>query len=98
MQSAQMQILSLLAAERIDFSQAERLLLLLRERNRFFTLTFWTILCVVLAAVCFPHSLLAENLSAVLSSRFPSMPPSVTGSEAFRNLQIFIFRVLGELP
>ena len=92
MQSERAQILTLLAARRIDVAEAERPLVLVGSRDRFFIMALWTTVAVVILSATQNH--VGQNLYAVLHSTLQS----VTGSDAFHNLHLFLYRVMGELP
>jgi hypothetical protein len=88
------QILTLLAAHRIDVDEAERLLTAARTRGRFFALVPWTFATITVASIAPLHSHPGENLAVAINS----MLQSITGSAAFHHLLVFCYRLLGELP
>lgn len=94
MQSAQTQILSLLADQRIEVADAERLLAIVCSRDRFLALLLGFAIAAVIATASVFHSHLGDPFYACLHS---ALQP-ITESEAFRNLHIFAVRILGELP
>ena len=92
MPSDRSQILDLFAAGRIDFAQTERLLCLTSMRDRFLTLTAWTML---LAAAAWSH-IPRPELGDLTRVQQPLSQSS--GREATQDLQLFVNRFLGELP
>jgi hypothetical protein len=99
MPSERSQILSLFAARRIDLAEAERLLILVGGRDRFFTLVLAAVVVIAVASANPSLTGLSQvHLGARLYETLRSMFESVNGSEAFRNLHLFFCRLLGELP
>ncbi|WP_263352277.1 hypothetical protein [Acidicapsa acidisoli] len=92
------QILTLLAAHRLDVAEAERLLAAAGTRERFFAvtlaLTAWTLAAVTLTSITQLH----PHLSSNLTNTFDSALQSITRSAAFHHLLAFCYRLLGELP
>ena len=94
MPSERSQILSLLAARRIDLAEAERLLILVGGRERFLTLALWTVVTLAAASANLSQYHLGTSLLAVLHSALQS----ASGSDAYHYLHVFFIRLLGELP
>jgi hypothetical protein len=94
MRSERSQILDLLAARRIDVSEAERLLALVGGKDRFLTLTLCTIVATAISFIDLHQYRAGESLLAALQSTLQSL----TGSATFHHLQVFLIRLLGELP
>jgi len=98
MRSERSQILALFAARRIDIFEAERLLALVGGRDRFLTLALWTFALLIASAANLSQAHFGDSLLAALHSVLQSTFQSISGSEAFHHLHLFICRVLGELP
>jgi hypothetical protein len=94
MRSERSQILDLLAARRIDVAQAERLLILVGGRDRFLTFALASIVALAVVSADFSHGYLLSRLFADVHSA----TESVTASEAYHHVHLFLYRLLGELP
>jgi hypothetical protein len=94
MRSERSQILAMLLSRRIDLAEAERLLAVVCSRDRFLFLALGTVFVLTVGAVNPAQYHMGESLSSALHSTFQS----VTGSETFHQLRIFMYRLLGELP
>jgi hypothetical protein len=89
-----------LAARRIDLAEAERLLILVGGRDRFFTLVLTAVVVIAFVSANPSLSGLSQfHLGARLYETLRSMLESVNGSEAFHQPSPFLFAdFLGELP
>ena len=94
MRSQRSQILAMLFSRRIGPAEAERLLAVVWSRDRFFFLALGTVF--VLAAGSANPAL--YHLGQSVASALHATLQSVMRSDAFHHLQLFLHRLLGELP
>jgi hypothetical protein len=94
MSSGRLHILTLLAQQRINVAEAERLLVLVAGRNWSIMLALWTAVVCILAPAAGSLAHLGHNFHTAVDS----MLHTITASETFHCLRIFIRRFLGELP